>query len=302
MSCYSNQEQEMPFINHPSLPSVEEDGEEELLLLQETTAVDSPSPSATNCFSLLNLQAFPPPPSSSSASAHSHLHCTHCGYDGVGVGVSPVSSHKRPSPEPSSSAHDCEQPKHKKPNNPPSFHGFSKIPLPTQDLPLLRRCSSGPPTVVTNTATQVLLDPPQSPPPQNSEIARPETPLSAVRASAAKLPPRAPTLMRSVSDPNPSPPKMCGTMGGYESPNDKRLRRMRDCIRKMNKWWDEILPEEEDALVNNDGATMENCEADIEESVSVERAGECLIIHFKCPCGKGYQILLSGRNCYYKLM
>ncbi|KAK0589454.1 hypothetical protein LWI29_014556 [Acer saccharum] len=312
MSCYSNQEQEMPFINHPSSPSVEEDGEEELLLPQETTAVDSPSPSATNCFSLLNLHAFPPPSSSSSASAHSHLHCTHCGYDCVGVGVSPVSSHKRPSPEPSSSAHDCEQPKHKKPNNPPSFHGFSKIPLPTQDQPLLRRCSSVPPNVVTNTATQVLLDPPQSPPPQNVDIARPETPLSTVRASAAKLPPRAPTLMRSVSDPNPSPSKTfsnsCGTMGGYESPNDKRLRRMRDCIRKMNKWWDEILPEEEDAgtaLINNNnnnGATMENSEADIEESVSVERAGECLIIHFKCPCGKGYQILLSGRNCYYKLM
>ncbi|KAK2661914.1 hypothetical protein Ddye_000488 [Dipteronia dyeriana] len=293
MSCYSNQEQEMSFINHPSSPSVEEDDEEEeeLLLLQETTAVDSPSPSATNRFSLLNLHAFPPPFSSSSA--HSHLHCTHCGY----YGVSPVSSHKRPSPEPSSSAHDCEQPKHKKPNNPPSLHGFSKIPLPTQDQPLLRRCSS----------------PPQSPLAQNAEIARPETPLSAMRASAAKLQPRAPTLRRSVSDPNPSPSKTfsnsCGTMGGYESPNDKqRLRRMRDCIRKMNKWWDEILPVEEDAgtaLINNNnnnGATMENSLADIEESVSVERAGECLIIHFKCPCGKGYQILISGRNCYYKLM
>ncbi|KAK0570977.1 hypothetical protein LWI29_009395 [Acer saccharum] len=47
---------------------------------------------------------------------------------------------------------------------------------------------------------------------------------------------------------------------------------------------------------------LENSEADIEESVSVERAGECLIIHFKCPCGKGYRILISGRNCYYKLM
>ncbi|KAI9165676.1 hypothetical protein LWI28_018585 [Acer negundo] len=270
MSCYSNQEQEqqMPFINYPS-----EEGEEELLLLQETTAVDSPS--ATNGFSLLNLHAFPPSSSSSaSASAHSHLHCTHCG------------SHKRSSPEPSSfAAHDHQQPKHKK----PSFHGFSKIPLPTQ--------------VVTNTATQVLSDPPQSPP-QNAEIARPETPLSsAVRASAAaKLPPRAPTLRRTVSDPNVSPSR--GTIGGYESPNDKlRLRRMQNCIREMNKWWDEILPEEESAVINNNGAkNLENSEADIEESVSVERAGENLIIHFKCPCGKGYEILISGRNCYYKLM
>ncbi|KAK2657005.1 hypothetical protein Ddye_010057 [Dipteronia dyeriana] len=211
MSCYSNQEQEqeMPFINHPS-------EEEELLLLQETATAAVDSHSATNSFSLLNLHAFPPS-SSSSASAHSHLHCNHCG------------SHKRPSPEPSSSdAHDRQQPKQKK----LSFHGFSKIPLPTQ--------------VVPNTATQVILsDPPQSPP-QNAEIPRPETPLSsAVRASAAaKLPPRAPTLRRSVSDPNPSP--LHGTMGGYESPNDKqRLRRMRNCIKEMNKWWDQILPEEE---------------------------------------------------------
>ncbi|KAL5791706.1 hypothetical protein ACOSP7_000300 [Xanthoceras sorbifolium] len=315
MSCHRNQEQEMPFINPPS-PSHEGE-EEELLLLHQTTTLDTSSsddPSATNRFSLLNLHGFPPSSSSpTSAAAHSHLACTKCGYCGVSPG-----SHKRPSPEPSSAAAlDREQPKTKKPNNhSPSLHGFSKIPLPTQDQPLLRRCCSdpnSPPIAVANTAPQVLADPPQSPP-QNAEISRPETPLSAVRASAAKLPPRAPPLRRSVSDPSPSPSKTfsssCGTMGAYESPNDKRLRRMRDCIREMNTWWDEILPEEEGggtAMItnnsgNNNGATMENSEVDIEESVSVERSGGCLIIHFKCPCGKGYQILLSGRNCYYKLM
>lgn len=35
-----------------------------------------------------------------------------------------------------------------------------------------------------------------------------------------------------------------------------------------------------------------------EEAVSVEWAEKCLSIHFKCPSGKGYQILLSGNNCY----
>lgn len=35
----------------------------------------------------------------------------------------------------------------------------------------------------------------------------PLTPLSAARASGARLPPRAPTLRRSVSDPTPSPAK-----------------------------------------------------------------------------------------------
>lgn len=41
---------------------------------------------------------------------------------------------------------------------------------------------------------------------------------------------------------------------------------------------------------------------DAEEAVSVEWAEKCLSIHFKCPCGKGYQILLSGNNRYYKLV
>ena len=41
---------------------------------------------------------------------------------------------------------------------------------------------------------------------------------------------------------------------------------------------------------------------EFEESVYVERVEEGLTVHFKCPCGKGYQILLSGRSCYYKLM
>lgn len=38
------------------------------------------------------------------------------------------------------------------------------------------------------------------------------------------------------------------------------------------------------------------------ESVWVEKAGEGLVIHFKCPCKKGYEILLAGNNCYYKLI
>lgn len=38
-----------------------------------------------------------------------------------------------------------------------------------------------------------------------------------------------------------------------------------------------------------------------QEAVFVEKSGECLVLHFNCPCGNGYQILLSGNNCYYKL-
>ncbi|XP_073275186.1 uncharacterized protein [Primulina huaijiensis] len=40
------------------------------------------------------------------------------------------------------------------------------------------------------------------------------------------------------------------------------------------------------------------------ESVWIEQigGGGGLIIHFKCPCGEDYEILLSGNSCYYKLM
>ncbi|XP_073051616.1 uncharacterized protein [Primulina eburnea] len=40
------------------------------------------------------------------------------------------------------------------------------------------------------------------------------------------------------------------------------------------------------------------------ESVWIEQigGGGGLIIHFKCPCGEDYEILLSGNACYYKLM
>ncbi|KAL7258350.1 hypothetical protein ACSBR1_004469 [Camellia fascicularis] len=55
---------------------------------------------------------------------------------------------------------------------------------------------------------------------------------------------------------------------------------------------------------NNNGAP-EKDEPEItecEEAVSVERSGKWLIVHIKCSCGKGYQILLYGNICYYKLM
>ena len=50
------------------------------------------------------------------------------------------------------------------------------------------------------------------------------------------------------------------------------------------------------------GLMQDDDGGDAEEAVSVEWAEKCLSIHFKCPCGKGYQILLSGNNCYYKLV
>lgn len=86
-------------------------------------------------------------------------------------------------------------------------------------------------------------------------------------------------------------------------------------MKEINQLWDEIIipaddePPCENHEEDDKGTELENINAiksdseiDCEESVTVERNGECLIIHFKCSCGEGYQILLYRRNCYYKLM
>ncbi|CAN4121921.1 unnamed protein product [Withania somnifera] len=85
-----------------------------------------------------------------------------------------------------------------------------------------------------------------------------------------------------------------------------RLKRMKDGMREMRLWCDLMIQEEETSHEENnkivkDDETETGGEALYEEAVWVERMGSCLILHFKCPCGKGYQILLYGNNCYYKL-
>lgn len=52
----------------------------------------------------------------------------------------------------------------------------------------------------------------------------------------------------------------------------------------------------------NNNAVMDNSEEGCVEAVSVQKKGEALILRLKCPCGTGYQILLLGGTCYYKLM
>ncbi|KAG2727753.1 hypothetical protein I3760_01G172500 [Carya illinoinensis] len=135
--------------------------------------------------------------------------------------------------------------------------------------------------------------------------------------SNSGLPPLPPTLRRSISDPTPSPAKTHSwssssgdaTVGlsKKKTPNSKkRLRRMKDRMNEMSKWCEQVIreqQEEEDGGAEyNNASTKDDPLPDFEESVFVERVGEGLTVRFKCPCGKGYQILLSGRDCYYKLM
>ncbi|XVF06496.1 hypothetical protein REPUB_Repub06bG0053300 [Reevesia pubescens] len=241
--------------------------EEEDLQLQETMDL-----------SLLHLDSF--------KNNHQNRHtCTTCACN-----VTASNPMKRPSPEPVS------EPKSKKPlldNHHPSLSGFSKLPLPQ-----LRRSASDPYT------------PPKTNFVENAKAALEDTPLSKGSVSCSALPPKAPVLSRSISDPILSPGKSFSRSSSSnemgmelikeESPSGKRLKRMRERMKEMSQWWDEAMREVEDACtteaIKNDG------ELDCEEAVRVEKVGECLDLHFKCPCGKGYQILLSGKNCYYKLI
>ncbi|KAJ4722810.1 Mucin-2 like [Melia azedarach] len=50
---------------------------------------------------------------------------------------------------------------------------------------------------------------------------------------------------------------------------------------------------------NSDPIKVNN---ELSGTVVVEKKGKALIIHVKCPCDAGYEILLLGGISYYKLM
>ncbi|OWM69351.1 hypothetical protein CDL15_Pgr006314 [Punica granatum] len=182
-----------------------------------------------------------------------------------------------------------------------TLRGFSKITLPEN-----HRCSgvwnitSGSPEK--SSSSVPFFSKAATPPPalqhQNQHGFSPSKP-------ASPLPPLPPPLRRTSSDPTPA----INYSNVEESPNSRRLKRMRHQLKEMSRWWHQVLREEEEeedevpGEQNNNATEKDGAEAENDqESVSVEELGDCLSIHFNCPCGKGYQILLSGRNCYYKLI
>ncbi|KAE8651441.1 histone H3.v1 [Cucumis sativus] len=120
-------------------------------------------------------------------------------------------------------------------------------------------------------------------------------------------------LRRTVSDPNPAPEKTSDSPIKIQkdSPESKRLKRIKDRLKEMNHWWNEVMSEEEE---HNDEKEIkkrddeeeeeeeEEEEKDDEETVGVERVGDSMTLKLKCSCGKRFDILLSGRNCFYKLL
>ncbi|CAL1388208.1 unnamed protein product [Linum trigynum] len=216
--------------------------------------------------------------------------------------------------------------------------GFSKIalPLPAQSVsppptgfpaptaarnssPILRR----PPPLFSGLdggSSQTLT--PQSPPISSVIPNDSATPSSKAPGSSSRPP--LPPLRRSWSLPSPDKPAPSGSNDAVSANpphHGEKLKAVGNWIKEVAKWWDEfhtvdeiapevVNPEEKKVSVDDgdsdiasnavkqDGKESAGCE----ESVNVERTGECLIINFKCPCKKGYQILLSGTSCYYKLM
>ncbi|KAF5736693.1 hypothetical protein HS088_TW14G00843 [Tripterygium wilfordii] len=278
---------------------------------------------STHSLSLLHLNCF---------NSHNHTHppCTTCGCCGssfpsptpplppsTDLHINPL---KRRSPEPSTAlvtataVTDSSEPIAKKlfqdqqqthsGQENSTLPGFNKVSLPSvpvhfqeSSFPVLRRCASDP------------CNPPQSPP-ENSKI--PGGNASTPSSYSASLPPLPPSLRRSVSDPMPSPAKSfsrwssSNEMGPEQSTNSKRLKRMKEGLKEMKMWWEELLNEAEEATaaeeITHNLSAQADSVAEFEEAVTVERTGDCLLVNFKCPCGKGYQFLLSGKSCYYKLI
>ncbi|KZV46785.1 hypothetical protein F511_15345 [Dorcoceras hygrometricum] len=122
-------------------------------------------------------------------------------------------------------------------------------------------------------------------------------------------------ILRTISDPTPvanlktsdaCTPSRPPARSLCESPDTRRLKRMKERLREMNQWWNQVMSEdEEDEEEGCENTPKDESETDTEktpeEAVLVEQNGNCLVLHFRCPCGSGYQVLLNGNNCYYKL-
>ncbi|KAJ8570104.1 hypothetical protein K7X08_006681 [Anisodus acutangulus] len=201
-------------------------------------------------------------------------------------------------------------------NNNNHFLGFTKIPLqestqvttpspakPPLPPPLYRTLSDP-----TSSSTYKRKSP--TPPPHHTLTRTTKWSPNGESPTTMKSPNHC-ALTRTASW-SPNVQELGGTVNNGESPKSPtamRLKRMKDGMREMRQWCDLMIQEEDvqeatEPEINKilkDDETETGEEALCEEAVWVERMESCLILHFKCPCGKGYQILLCGNNCYYKL-
>ncbi|KAL3507429.1 hypothetical protein ACH5RR_032811 [Cinchona calisaya] len=117
-------------------------------------------------------------------------------------------------------------------------------------------------------------------------------PSSASYVLVATATPPCPQATRKVM-PSPCIGEAAGQNLKEESPNTKMLKRMKDRLREMNQWWNEVIKEggEDNGSDSEDYENLSKDEAEVsqvteseegpcEEAVWVERNGECLILHF----------------------
>lgn len=212
--------------------------------------------------------------------------------------------------------------------------GYKKLQLPpgfiSASPPPLRRTLSEP--IYSPGTVHSAAPPPQlpelltSPPPIKTQP-RQEVCNRNVSQESYPFPETAPLLYRTVSDPNPAfnrqvvaaartPPRPPARRNASrspsfgESPNARRLRRMKEQLREMSQWANQVSNDADDGeetvesshRCSDEATKLQDESEDLpQEAVFVEKSGDCLVLHFRCPCGNGYQILLSGNNCYYKL-
>ncbi|KAL3642355.1 hypothetical protein CASFOL_013170 [Castilleja foliolosa] len=162
--------------------------------------------------------------------------------------------------------------------------GFTRLPLP-HPFPAVSVTSPLRRTVSEPIHFASAINPP-APPQQSSEFSIPPNPVS--RQPLQESPNRLTVLQDSfpVHYPLCSENYNCKSEADRGSARGHRLRLSLFGLAGITSAGDESENE------------MQNAS---QEAVWVEKNGECLVIRFKCPCGTGYQILLSGNDCYYKL-
>ncbi|KAL3828311.1 hypothetical protein ACJIZ3_017113 [Penstemon smallii] len=266
--------------------------QENVLIHPQETEID---PEALKLLAMLHLN----PSSSTAAAAHSP------------VSPSPLrASRKRRSPSNSSSSSKVQKKLLSKrtPLFPPSA-------VEIQEPPLLRRTFSEPIKYTTESPkipevfSGQVFSSFTSLPGGSSALSSPEnTKNGGLLSKTSPLPPLPPPphLRRTSSAPitttmtprpasrSPNPDK--------ESSKGQRMERMKEIVQELAQVIEEGDEEDTLEIECNNKNDVEECENEEAVWVDENEGGGGLVVHFKCQCGKIYDVLFSGNNCYYRLI
>ncbi|KAL9691491.1 hypothetical protein QQ045_011915 [Rhodiola kirilowii] len=86
-----------------------------------------------------------------------------------------------------------------------------------------------------------------------------------------------------------------------EVPLLQRLKRERERMKEIARWWVDVVRDVDDEENHNAAAAPASQDAsdkELEEQVSVKKIGDGLQIKLRCPRGSGYELLISCNLCY----